>query len=192
MFVVCSSRLLIFAGTCSLYCYQYGPRSDCSHGSSQRVCFHNKLWSIVNFNICIRCEIQTHLKDIIIGGLGVMVSTGNQTSVPLEFFASQKQFFRHAGTCSCVDPVLSSEDNTSCSKTQYTASNARSSNQRPLDLKSTLPLSSCVLLIAIHVIIMYGLTRVLYSTYKADNNPLTRLCRMEFPTIINWMNSFLV
>ena len=51
-FVTCSSHLLIFLG--SLYCKQYGPRSDCSIRSSlirvHSVCLHNKIYSEVNLN----------------------------------------------------------------------------------------------------------------------------------------------
>ena len=42
-YIICSSHLLMFLG--SIYCKQYGSRSDCSKGSSQFkvyiVCFHD-------------------------------------------------------------------------------------------------------------------------------------------------------
>ena len=42
----------------SLYCNQYGPRSDCSQGSSlirvHNVCFHENFLCEVLFNICSR------------------------------------------------------------------------------------------------------------------------------------------
>ena len=47
----------------SLYCIQYGPRSDCSPGSNLirviSVCLYHKIKSEVNLNICSRCKRQT-------------------------------------------------------------------------------------------------------------------------------------
>ena len=47
----------------SLYCKQYGPRSDWSQGisliKSLRVCFHDKIWSEGHLNICSRHKKQT-------------------------------------------------------------------------------------------------------------------------------------
>ena len=43
----------------SIYCKQYGPRSDCSQGIRvHNVCFHYKIRSEVRLNICSRHKKQ--------------------------------------------------------------------------------------------------------------------------------------
>ena len=60
-FCLLLSLLLMFLG--SLYCKQYGPRSDCSLGSKligvHSVCFFDKIKSEVHLDICSRRKKQT-------------------------------------------------------------------------------------------------------------------------------------
>ena len=64
------SLLLLFSG--SLYCKQYGPRSDCSFGSSlirvHYFCSHDKIEPEVSLNICSRRKKQMTFSGQNIGG----------------------------------------------------------------------------------------------------------------------------
>ena len=64
-FVVCTSCQLLFFG--SLYCKQYGLRSDCKHSDQcSSVCFQDKILSKVNLNISaadIKCRLHFQARD---------------------------------------------------------------------------------------------------------------------------------
>ena len=90
-------HLLMFQG--SQYCKQYVPRSDCSQGSNviwvHSVCFHDKIQSEVNLNICSRQKAKIidmcHLSRL------VLIASGtSKDQIRLRSQQSQLTLLAHA------------------------------------------------------------------------------------------------